>query len=125
MKETVKIEIQGVTASGKSRIAHIIKELLEFMEFEVELKLNEDHPTIENFNKVMDDHIDDVMEHLTKKTKVVIEEVQLTRERNFRRMTDPAKCEHPLRYKVTNDTRFYCPDCGKYLYDSKYLRTQS
>ena len=35
-------------------------------------------------------------------------------------MTDPDKCKHPLKYKVTDDIRFYCPDCGRYLYDSKY-----
>ena len=31
-------------------------------------------------------------------------------------MTDPDKCKHPLKYKVANDIRMYCPDCGKFLY---------
>ena len=32
-------------------------------------------------------------------------------------ITDPRLCKHPLIHLVTNDTRYYCPDCGKYIYD--------
>ena len=27
------------------------------------------------------------------------------------------KCNHNLKYKVVNDVREYCPDCGSWLYD--------
>ena len=32
-------------------------------------------------------------------------------------ITNPAICKHPLLHKVTNDIRYYCPDCGKFVYD--------
>lgn len=30
-------------------------------------------------------------------------------------MTDRDTCKHPLRYKLADDVRDYCPDCGQFL----------
>lgn len=79
MKETVNITIAGVTGSGKSRLAFMIKELLSELGFEVDLVLNEDHPTIKNFDNVMSDELDKAIEVIMKKSKIVIEEKQLQR----------------------------------------------
>ena len=32
-------------------------------------------------------------------------------------ISDRHTCEHPLRYKLANDVRDYCPDCGQFLYN--------
>lgn len=79
MKKEIKISIAGVSASGKSRIAFMIKELITELGFETELVLNEDHPTLDNFNKVMSSDIDKAVDALIEKTKVKIEEVQIQR----------------------------------------------
>ena len=31
---------------------------------------------------------------------------------------DKNKCRHPLKYKLANDIRYYCPDCGSFLYEN-------
>tara|TARA_R110000772_G_scaffold17946_3_gene50030 strand:+ start:168332 stop:168583 length:252 start_codon:yes stop_codon:yes gene_type:complete len=78
-KKTLNITISGEIATGKSRILHIVRDYLVGNGFEVEQVFNADHPTKENFDKVIGYHLDDAIESIKSNSKIVISEVQLNR----------------------------------------------
>ena len=81
-KKNLIITVAGQTASGKSRLTYLLKKFLRENGFEVEQELNIDHPTEENFDRVMSRNIDTVIDNFKETRKITIKEVQLAREPN-------------------------------------------
>ena len=75
----ITITIAGKAASGKSRIAYLIKEMLKVHDFEVEFDPSPDFINESQFNKTMRTNFDEISKVLAEQTKIVIEEKQLQR----------------------------------------------
>jgi len=76
MKNDITITIEGRAASGKSRVAYIVKELLKVHGFEVEFNPSPDFSTEMGFNRAMRTNLDEACEAISKKTKIVVLEKQ-------------------------------------------------
>jgi adenylylsulfate kinase-like enzyme len=72
------ITISGPAASGKSRLAYYLRNLLIEKGFKIEQELNRDHPTKKNFDEVMCRNVDDVIE-LIKAETITLKELQTKR----------------------------------------------
>ena len=80
MKNKVTVTIAGVTKSGKSRIAYIIKESLRVHGLNVTFDPSPDFGDETSFNRTMRTNFDGCMEALSEQTEVVVTEVQLNRD---------------------------------------------
>jgi len=76
MKNDITITIKGRSASGKSRVAYIVKELLKVHGFEVDFDPSPDFTTEMGFNRAMRTNLDEACEAISKKTKIVVLEKQ-------------------------------------------------
>ncbi len=76
-KKNLIIIVAGQTASGKSRLTYLLKKFLRENGIEVEQELTVDHPTEENFDKVMGKNINDVIDSFKKTRKITLREIQV------------------------------------------------
>ena len=76
-KKNLIITISGQAKSGKSRLTFLLKKFLREQGFEVEQKLNLDHPTESNFDKTMEENFKQVLEYFVATRKITIKEEQL------------------------------------------------
>lgn len=74
----ITINIIGESNTGKSRVAFMIKELFKELEFETEL-IQIDYKDENEFDRHTSKNLNEVLEALSKKTKIIIKEVQLAR----------------------------------------------
>jgi uridine kinase len=72
--KNLTITVSGCTMSGKSRMIYLLKQFLREQGFDVEQELNEDHPTEENFDDVMGNNFNVVIETIKTTRKIKIKE---------------------------------------------------
>ena len=77
--KNITIAISGEVATGKSRIAYLIKKTLKQHGFEVNFVNDIDYPTEAVFDKDMERNFDDAIKGLSQKTKITIVQAQLMR----------------------------------------------
>lgn len=77
MENKITITISGKAGSGKSRLAYIIKQLLKTNDFEIEHHISSDYQNEFDFNSKVGYNIGNAIQSISKKTGIIIEEVQL------------------------------------------------
>lgn len=75
-KKTIEIKIIGECASGKTRIACILKKVLENLDFEVDHKLDWDYSCKAERDRRVDPTLPEALFALKDRTKIVIKEEQ-------------------------------------------------
>lgn len=75
-KKTIEIKIIGENATGKTRIACILKKVLENLEFEVDHKLDFDYNSKVERDRRIDPTLPEALFYIKDKTKIVIKEEQ-------------------------------------------------
>ena len=78
MKNKIIVTVAGVPKSGKSRIAYLIKEMLKVHDLDVEFNPNPDFLTEGDFNKHMRNNFDEAIQYISKTTKIIVEEKQIS-----------------------------------------------
>jgi Ni2+-binding GTPase involved in maturation of urease and hydrogenase len=78
MKNEVRIKVIGSTATGKSRLIFLIKDMLKRYDFETEL-IQYDYVDEAEFDHDISKHIVPAITAIKDKTKIIIEEVQTPR----------------------------------------------
>ena len=79
MKNVLKITVAGGSATGKSTVAFLIKELLKEKGFDVSFDGGIDFENEEDFDNTISKNIDKKTLAVSGKTIVQLDEVQLTR----------------------------------------------
>ena len=77
--KNITIAISGEVASGKSRIAHLIKQTLKENGFVVDFINDMDYLNEETFDNEMRRNFDDAIKAISEKTKITIVQAQLNR----------------------------------------------
>lgn len=75
----IKVSIEGPVNSGKSRITYIIKEALNDYGFDVEFTPSLDYKDENTFNRQVRSNLEEVVQHIKDRTKVIVEEKQTNR----------------------------------------------
>lgn len=75
-KRDIEIRIIGECATGKTRIACILKKVLENLEFDVDHKLDIDHSTKMERDRRIDPTLPEALFALKDKTRIIIREEQ-------------------------------------------------
>jgi len=78
-KQNLIISVSGQAISGKSRLTFLLKKFLREQGFEVELSESIDYKTELEFNNMVSEKIDDAIENIKQKSKILLKEVQLPR----------------------------------------------
>ena len=68
----VTITISGEPKTGKSRLAYIIKEALKVWDFDVEFNPSPDYLNEVQFNRSMHNDMEEAIESINKKIKVIV-----------------------------------------------------
>ena len=74
-RSDINIKIEGLPASGKSRILFIIKKMLESEGFIINHKVNVDYVNEDQFDERMFSNIDEIIEHFKETKSISIEGV--------------------------------------------------
>ena len=75
-KKEITITISGESATGKSRVSYIIKEILKVHGLEVQFDPKFEYLDEQTFNKSMRSNMDEALENIREKSMVVVKEVQ-------------------------------------------------
>lgn len=104
MNKKVKITISGVTGSGKSRIAYLIKEVLKNKGFNIEHNFGIDFDDENQFDNTMSKNIDSVVENISKNRTIIIEEIAI----NKTEQEGPFNGHAPEKIKERISKEFNC-----------------
>lgn len=79
MKNKINITVSGITGSGKSTIAYLIKECLKNRGFDIDFNGGIDFIDENQFDKSMELHLDNRVEVIKSKSELYLSEIQTHR----------------------------------------------